>query len=476
MQIFISYASNTRDLVTSLAEDLEGAGHDIWFDHKLRGGQDWWNQILESIRQCELFIFALSPQALDSYPCQLEFRYAHQLGKNILPVMIADGVQMELVAPELTVIQFVDYRVPDRQSAFRLMNAIMYLPPPKSLPDPLPDLPAAPISYLGSLNEQITAAQLSLEEQSTLVIALKQHLEEPENRPEIIELLKKFRSRQDLFASIDKEIDTLLADAEKSFTPNRAREVSPPQFRKLINVILANSLFAVAAAWGLVGLVFGGVFRIMSQFPVFSLDSALGICSFLSGSILGYITWLAISTRQSYVQIKRRWWIMGYGLAIILPVAYLYLPYYSEQFSEAMLAEESEEFLTYLSSRDYSGNTLLLLLLAIALANIVLFYFFDPHRPGRIAVQPEFFRPAIYLGLAPLLAAGVAHQIMGIIFSGPMLMVVYEQFYFSTETGIALIRAVMHAAVGVIFVQVMLWGSHRLEKAAPLKLADVTLN
>src|SRR4026208_2388297 len=119
--IFLSYASKSKNRVSLLAQALETAGHQIWFDNKLTGGQGWWDQILENIRQSDLFVFALTPEALESYPCQLEYTYAYQLGKSIVPVLVADGVSVYLLPAELSAIQFVDYRKEDRQAAFRLV-------------------------------------------------------------------------------------------------------------------------------------------------------------------------------------------------------------------------------------------------------------------------------------------------------------------------------------------------------------------
>ena len=60
-RIFISYSSKNRALVEALANDLETLGHEIWFDKELSGGQSWWDQILQGIRACDLFVFALTP-------------------------------------------------------------------------------------------------------------------------------------------------------------------------------------------------------------------------------------------------------------------------------------------------------------------------------------------------------------------------------------------------------------------------------
>jgi hypothetical protein len=229
---FISYSSKSKNLVEALVEDIETAGYQAWFDHKLTGGQAWWEQILAQIRECDLFVFALTPDALDSVPCQREYQYAHQIGKNILPVLLTDGVSVNLLPLELSVIQFVDYRHPDRQSGIRLISALNGLPPLKPLPDPLPTSPEVPISYVGNLKDQIEApGVLTFEEQASLILKLKTLLEETDAPQDAIELLHRFKRREDLLARIDKEIDALLADAQGSPSPRAepASATPPPQ-------------------------------------------------------------------------------------------------------------------------------------------------------------------------------------------------------------------------------------------------------
>ena len=98
MKIFISYSSKNRALVEVLANDLDAMGHEVWFDKKLTGGHAWWDGILNSIRDADLFIFALTPQALDSHLCKLEYSYAAALGKRILPVPL-ETVNVNLLPP-----------------------------------------------------------------------------------------------------------------------------------------------------------------------------------------------------------------------------------------------------------------------------------------------------------------------------------------------------------------------------------------
>ncbi len=92
VNIFISYSRKSETAVRALADDIEALGHEVWFDQDVSGGQAWWDQILASIRTCDVFVFALAPDSLNSKACEREYSYAADLGKPILPVLVADGV------------------------------------------------------------------------------------------------------------------------------------------------------------------------------------------------------------------------------------------------------------------------------------------------------------------------------------------------------------------------------------------------
>ena len=177
MKIFISYSRENQDVIKILSQDFDELGYEVWFDYELTGGQAWWEQILEKIRECGLFVISLSPHVLDSHACKLEWIYAHALGKTILPILVADDVSMNLLPPELSKLQYVDYRSQDKNAAFSLNKALIKLPEPQPLPDTLPEPPEVPISYLSSLKDQIeTTAALSFQEQSALILKLKERI------------------------------------------------------------------------------------------------------------------------------------------------------------------------------------------------------------------------------------------------------------------------------------------------------------
>ena len=233
--VFISYCRTSQETVKALGQDIGELGHRAWLDQQLSGGQAWWDQILAVIRECDVFVFALAPESLDSEACKREYKYASALNKPILPVLVADGVSANLLPPELSRLQHVDYRRQDKQAVIGVMRAFNALPKSPPLPDPLPDPPSPPLSYLGGLMEQIeTTGELTFAQQAALVLKLKEPVGGVQNRSEVRTLLARLRKRDDLYARIGEEIDALLASDAKVWSATRpyaAREGaadSPP--------------------------------------------------------------------------------------------------------------------------------------------------------------------------------------------------------------------------------------------------------
>ena len=133
--IFISYNRKNRSIADALSTDLEALGHTTWLDEKLSGGQLWWNEILERIRKCDVFVFVLDRESLSSAACSSEYNYADALGKPILPIRVSPEVSLPAA---LSVIQSVDYSEHDRSAAFELARALGAIKPAPALPDPLP--------------------------------------------------------------------------------------------------------------------------------------------------------------------------------------------------------------------------------------------------------------------------------------------------------------------------------------------------
>ena len=116
-RVFVSYSRSNLDVVNQLIQDVRAVGIDSWHDRTLAGGQRWWDSILASIRECDIFICALSPESADSEACKSELAYAFRLGKAILPVLVADGINVNLLPAPLNEIQVTDYRGRDKGAA-----------------------------------------------------------------------------------------------------------------------------------------------------------------------------------------------------------------------------------------------------------------------------------------------------------------------------------------------------------------------
>lgn len=232
MRIFVSYRSVNRALVNQLVDDLVDMGHDVWYDQELQGGQTWWDMILERLRWCDLLVFALTPQSVESYPCQLEYTYANKLKKTILPVQILDGVSYKLLPVLLQERQIVMYVERDIDAYKKLAAAIRALPPTHPLPDPLPDPPAVPISPLAPLKEVIDTPTLEFEQQVAVLHHLKGYLGNPEYDGDARLLLERLSQHAMLRASVLREIEAALK------TPSVSRHTTEiPEFDPFADIV-----------------------------------------------------------------------------------------------------------------------------------------------------------------------------------------------------------------------------------------------
>ena len=219
-KVFISYDRTSKPLVLTLVKDLEDLGHTVWFDDDLSGGQEWWDHILDKIRDCEVFLFALAPRALKSVACTREFDYADKLGKPIIPVLVRKDVQLDLLPEALSRIQHVDFLNPkDRKALAAVGRALTIVTPATSLPEDLPEPPEMPVSYVAELAKRARQSTLSSEEQSSLLADIETILDDKAYVKDAREILRELKNRSDLLPDPEKGIAELL---------RRSRPVQPP--------------------------------------------------------------------------------------------------------------------------------------------------------------------------------------------------------------------------------------------------------
>jgi hypothetical protein len=143
-KLFVSYARENKRDVDQLVEHLRMMGYETWVDTSLRGGQDWWEEILRRIADSEAFIAIISHAALNSTACRHEFDWAEALGKPVVPVAVEPP---PTALPRRFVrLQIIDYAQPAQRdrAALMLQGGLAALPPAPALPEPLPEPPAAP--------------------------------------------------------------------------------------------------------------------------------------------------------------------------------------------------------------------------------------------------------------------------------------------------------------------------------------------
>ncbi len=250
LKIFISYDRDHRPLVEILAADIRALGHSVWFDRELTGGQAWWDQILGEVRGCDVFVFALVQQALDSEACTREYEYADALGKPIMPVLVAPVISTDLLPAALLKIHFVDYLKQDKDAVLQINKALEAVPGENPLPDPLPAPPEEPLSYISILANRTAEPTLSQQEQILLVAELKESLRNPatdEDEKTLLTLVRKLKKRRDLWAQTEREVDELL----------RGRR-DPHRLRKLLMSFSIGRFFVVLSTAAVLVVVYIG--------------------------------------------------------------------------------------------------------------------------------------------------------------------------------------------------------------------------
>ena len=58
MRLFISYARVDKPYCMRIVDILADV-HMVWYDHRIKVGQDWWDEIQRAIADCEGFVYLI---------------------------------------------------------------------------------------------------------------------------------------------------------------------------------------------------------------------------------------------------------------------------------------------------------------------------------------------------------------------------------------------------------------------------------
>lgn len=263
---FISYARANRADVEQLDGHLEKLGWDSWMDSSLHGGQDWWQEILNRIAACDVFIAAVSRESLNSHACSLELDWAEALHKPVLPVKLE---RTAVLPGRISRRHIVDYSDPAGrdQSALQLGGGLNSLPPAPPTPHPAPRPPQAPLSYLTGLIDLVASPRTLTQQQQHQVLARLEpafRSVDPEERQGGRSVLAKFASRPDLYPDVQRSIAHLrrrAAAAERPAGPAAAPRPSPlpaaakpagPRSQRITGLAAPAILLILAAVAGII--------------------------------------------------------------------------------------------------------------------------------------------------------------------------------------------------------------------------------
>jgi DNA-binding beta-propeller fold protein YncE len=238
---FISYARVNKSHVDQLVEHLGVLGCQTWVDSSLHGGQEWWQEILGRIADCDAFLPIISRDALNSVACRREFDWADLLGKPVLPVAVEP--LPKALPRRFSTRQIVDYSdLGNRdKAALTLAGGLATLPPAPPLPQPLPEPPAAPLSYLTDLVDLVSEPNaLDHEQQRQILLRLEPALRsvDPQERQGGLDILDLFSGRDDIYADVDRMFTWLRATAASEADPETVvaqRAVTTPPKTDPIN-------------------------------------------------------------------------------------------------------------------------------------------------------------------------------------------------------------------------------------------------
>jgi TIR domain len=130
MQIFLSYASEDRDLAEEIQLALLGAGHSVFFDKaSLPAGGDFHSQIERAVQHSDIFVFLISPHSVAKGSYALtELKFArikwHHPKNKVLPVRL-HGTPWEAIPPYLKSITVLE---PEGSAPAEVVAAIGFLP------------------------------------------------------------------------------------------------------------------------------------------------------------------------------------------------------------------------------------------------------------------------------------------------------------------------------------------------------------
>ena len=228
MAVFLSYAREDAERLAALRDELENLHPPLWYDARLAGGQEWWDEILRQIRGCDVFVLALTRASVRSEACRAEAEYAFATARPFLGVLVEDVDQTGL-DERIRRRQHVPFPAADLPAVRALARAILGVGAAPPLPQPLPPPPPLPAAYEDRY-PLLFGGPLGLDDQISVFARLRFDIENGEQADRARALLERLYQRAELSWKIRQDIDAFRAGPPPA--PAAAPPIAPPVERR----------------------------------------------------------------------------------------------------------------------------------------------------------------------------------------------------------------------------------------------------
>ncbi|HLV34535.1 MAG TPA: TIR domain-containing protein [Spirillospora sp.] len=232
--LFISYSRSDAGFVRRMVDYLKDRHIDYWLDvDRIQAGEDWSDAVWAALQQCELMLLVLSPASMASKEVANEWKYYHNTGKPIIPVLVdaATNIHYQLVA-----LHYIDFDRNPFDVAARLLETeiarvvgelegspetargettVANRPTPKLPPDLPEDLPVTNPLNPGQVTWDKTTARINRDLANQLEERLHYFTEEM-----VLEITSYDQPDQQLEARIKRGREYIVGRSGKGVTPD----------------------------------------------------------------------------------------------------------------------------------------------------------------------------------------------------------------------------------------------------------------
>jgi hypothetical protein len=147
--VFISYSRSDAAFVRRLADHLKRKGIDHWLDvDRIQAGEDWSDAVWTALQKCDAMLLVLSPASMASKEVANEWKYYHNTGKPIIPVLVDANTNIHY---QLVALHYISFdRVPFDEAALLLEHEIARVVPGFERGAPEFTVPTHPKPKVGS--------------------------------------------------------------------------------------------------------------------------------------------------------------------------------------------------------------------------------------------------------------------------------------------------------------------------------------